>query len=366
MSVLKKYKGKRITPKDKNWSKGTWYLWRRINGRPVHKSLKDAKTKEQAEAAERKIIEKAFNQRYGIADTVTTFKEFADGPYTEYVKQKNVNQTAKIQYIGLLKDFFKSQTLTGITPQDCRNCQAAMQKKGYSASSVNLIMSTASKLFTIAGQEGILERNPMQYVQRLKDPPPRSRLLTEKEKERLWEELAKDLLMLRLVTLAMNLPLRRGQLLAVTPDAIDNQRGLLFVIQSKGRGPRTVPLNTTALNILRSMAQDNQLPFPLKDFRKRWKRALVAAGINKKGGKRGENFTFHDLRHEMATNLVRNNVNPEIIRQLYGHSAMKITQVYMNPEFEQMSAAMNTLDKPKNSTSATELQPSEDWPDDIN
>jgi integrase len=107
------------------------------------------------------------------------------------------------------------------------------------------------------------------------------------------------------------------------------------------------------------------LPFPLKDFRKRWKRTLVSAGINKKDGKRGENFTFHDLRKEFASNLIRNNVNPEIIRKLFAHSDMSITQVYMHSDFDELSNAVNTLNPSNSEDGATESQPSADWPEEI-
>lgn len=365
MSVFKRYRGKRITSKDKNWSKGTWYVWKRINGKVVHKALKDAVTKEQAEAAARKIIERAFNQRYGIADTTTEFKEFADSVYTDYVKQTNVNITTKLQYIKLLNEHFKNQVLTTITPHDCRQCQSRMIRKGYAAGSVNRIMSTLSKLLTIAGQEGIIDSNPMRFVKKLEEPEPRSRLLTAKEWENLLKWLETDDLICDLITLAVNLPLRRGQLLAITPDAIDLSNGWLWALASKGRRRRAIPLNNTAANTLRSMLEKGTLPFPLKDFRKRWKRLTVSAGINKKDGKRGENYTFHDLRHELASNLIRNNVNPEIVKRLFAHSDMSITQVYINPDMAQMAEAIKTLDKVKNETSTTEMQPTEDWPDEV-
>lgn len=339
MAIFKRYRGKKLTnAKDPNWNKGTWYIWRRINGKIIHKALKDAKTKEQAEAAERKIIERAFNQRYGIADTTTSFTEFADGPYTRYVKQKNVSITTKLQYIKLLTAFFKKQILTTITPQDCRDCQTAMKKKGYSASSVNGIMSTASKLFTLACQEGIMDRNPMQFVPRLQEPPPRHRILSQKEKEKLWEVLGQDVLMLRLVLLAVNLPLRRGQLLAITETAIDFQNGLLSVIGSKGRGARFVPLNSGAMSTLQAMIEDGQLPFPLKEtgLRKRFVRALKKAEI--------ENFRFHDLRHVFGTELARNNVHLKTIQDLYAHSDPRVTSIYINPTFNEMAEAVKTLD----------------------
>jgi integrase len=352
MSVYKLYKGKRVDSRNKDYDKGTWYFWKRVNGRAVQKALKDCKTKDQAEAAARKIEEKIFNQRYGLTDTVTTFSSFADEVYTPFVKKHNVNVVGKLHYIALLKNFFKDQVLTTITPNDCRLCQAKMEKTASSASSVNRIMSTLSKMFTIACQESIIDRNPMQYVVKLREPMPRNRLLSESEWESLWAELNQDMLMKRLITLAVNLPLRRGQLFAITPEAIDFERDIVWVIGSKRRAARFVPLNFTASETLRAMIADGQLPFPLKDIRKRWSRITIAAKINKRGGTRGENYTFHDLRKEFATRLVKNNVNPELIRQLFAHSDLGITQIYMHPEMRDLHTAINSL----NPESATDLQ----------
>lgn len=343
MSVFKRYKGKRITTKSKDWAKGTWYVWKRLNGRIIHRSIPEAQTKEQAELAERKIIEQAFNRRYGIQDTSTTFAEFADGQYTRYVQQHNVNITAKNHYIKLLKDQFKRLMISEITPQDCRDAQWQFRRK-MSDSSVNRVMSTLSRMFTLACEEGLLDRNPMQYVKTLKEPPPRSRLLTTEEKERLWKVLNEDPLMMHLITLAVNLPLRRGQLLAITPDAVDWQNGLLFTVTSKGREPRTVPLNTIALNTLQVMNDSGQLPFPLQDFRKRWFKAIHAAKIDTPDTPPSERFRFHDLRKEFASELIRQNVNPNIVQKLFAHSSLSITNVYMHSEMDELKEAVNRLD----------------------
>jgi integrase len=349
MSVFKRFNKRRLkSSKDKDWSKGTWYMWKRLGGRIIHKSLPEAQTKEQAEIAERFEIERAFNKRYGVADT-TPFNKFCE-TYEKYCRQKNANIAAKLQYIGILKDHFGTRPLIEISPQDCRDAQYQFQriaKKGggyLSHSSVNRIMSTLSKMLTIACEEGILDRNPMQYVKSLTEPPKRKRLLTREEKENLWNSLAKDELLFRLVTLAVNLPLRRGQILAITRDAIDFENGLLFASSSKGRPSRAVPLNSTAATTLRLMSSEGQLPFPLQDFRRRWKKTLCDAGINNQDGKRGENFTFHDLRKEFASELIRRKANPKTVQHLFAHSDMSITDIYIQEDFEQMREAVNILD----------------------
>ena len=338
MSVFRKHRGKRITSKDKDWSKGTWYMWKRVDGRIIHKALKTAQTKEEAEHAEREEIRRAFDKQYGRGSR-ERFDEFVERVYRPYVAQHNVNQAVKRTYIGYLLQALGKRALGDITPQDCRNVQAAFRKK-YSASTVNQLMSTLGKIFTLAKQERVLTGDkPTEFVKRLKEPPPRTRLLTSDERERLWTELEKDPLLQSFCTLATNLPLRRGQLLALSPDAIDWERGLLHATGSKGRERRAVPLNSTAMNTLRSLTQIGALPFPLKEtgVRKRWVKVLKRAGI--------ENFRFHDLRKELATDLRRNNVHSKVIQDLYGHSSMKITDVYLPPQFEDMRAAMNSLDE---------------------
>ena len=205
-------------------------------------------------------------------------------------------------------------------------------------------MSTLSKIFSLACEEGILDRNPMQYVKALPEPPPRRRLLSEKQKEALWTELEKDILLYRLIVLAVNLPLRRGQLVAITEDVIDFEHEHVFVIGSKGRPPRLVPLNATATKILKAMIEDEQLPFPLKDFRKRWHAALRNAGINKRGGTREENYHFHDLRSYFASELIRRNTNPLIVQNLFAHSDMSITTVYAQTDDKLLLEAVKRLD----------------------
>jgi integrase len=336
MSVFKRWKGKRITAKHRHWADARWYVWKRLDGKIIHKAIPEAQTKEEAEHAEREIIRAVFNKKYGIGSK-ETFGQFVERVYRNYVRQNNVNQKTKAVYIRLLVGAYGKRPLVDITPQDCRNAQATF-KKTYSASTVNQLMSTASKIFNLAGEEGILDRNPMSFVKRLKEPPSRDRLLSKEEWERLWLELEKDSLLLPFVILAVNLPLRRGQLLAITPDAVNLEQGTLSATSSKGRDPRRIPLNTTATSTLRSMLENNLLPFPLKEtgLRKRWMKALKRAGI--------ENFRFHDLRKEFASNLIRNNVNPEIVRQLFAHSSQSITQAYTHSESSELQRAVRTLD----------------------
>lgn len=353
MAVYKRYKGAKITSKHPAYVKARWWVYKRVKGQPtLHQGLPEARTREEAELAERQLVKAMFDKTYGIADTTTTFEDFVESTYRKYVEQVNVNKGAKSLYIRLLLDQLKDRPLHSITAQDCRDCRSNLQmrsnkrkKGGLSASSINRIMSTASKIFSLACEEGILDRNPMQYVRSLPEPPPRKRLLTSVQKDALWRELEADQLLYRLVILAVNLPLRRGQLLALDENVIDFENERVWVIRSKGRPPRSVPINATAAEVLREMIEHDQLPFPLKDFRKRWHPLLIRAGINKPGGTREENYHFHDLRTYFASELIRRNTNPLIVQNLFAHSDMSITNIYAETDADLMLEAVKRLDQ---------------------
>jgi site-specific recombinase XerD len=71
---------------------------------------------------------------------------------------------------------------------------------------------------------------------------------------------------------------------------------------------------------------------------------LVEAGINKPGGTREENFHFHDLRHMFGSELLKRGVSPYHIQELFAHSDMRTSAIYISPEQDQLAEAVKRLD----------------------
>jgi site-specific recombinase XerD len=61
-------------------------------------------------------------------------------------------------------------------------------------------------------------------------------------------------------------------------------------------------------------------------------------------GTREENFHFHDLRHLFGSELLKRGVSPYHIQELFGHSDMKTSAIYISPEQEQLHEAVKRLD----------------------
>jgi hypothetical protein len=107
MGVYKKYNGERLkNAKDKNWSRGTWYVWKRIRGRVIHRALPEAQTKADAENAERELVTRAFNRRYGILDD-TLFADFANTTLPELLRQKNRERQSQRSYTSASSSPFR-------------------------------------------------------------------------------------------------------------------------------------------------------------------------------------------------------------------------------------------------------------------
>ncbi len=355
MSVFKRFEGKIITSKHPRFSEARWYISKRVNGQRIYKVVPLAQTKAQAELALRHEIEKLFNAKYGVADSSTTFQKFVDTTYTKYVEQNNVNKKAKEFYCTELKKHFGRMLMTAITPQDCRDYQYKRQKsktrfgEPYAPASVNREMSTLSKIFALACEEGIIDRNPTQHVKQLKEPPPRKRILTDEQKAKVLDEIVKDRFLYRFVTLALNLPVRRGQILAIEKKDVDLEKKLLRIIASKGREARYVHLNRAALDILTEMSAESKGRLflhrgkPVKDIGKRWRNMLIRAGVNKEGGTREENYHLHDIRLWFSQRLLKRNIHSKTIQGLFGHSHEAITDIYINVD-PLLSDALDSLD----------------------
>ena len=159
-----------------------------------------------------------------------------------------------------------------------------------------------------------------------------------------------------LVILALNTGMRRGELLALQWADIDLTRALLTVNGDTAKSGKTrhIPLNTDATAALatwqESTGQAQGLLFlndegqQLASVKTSFNRLLAKAGI--------DNFRFHDLRHTFASKLVMAGVDLNTVRELLGHSDIKMTLRYAHLAPEHKALAVARLVKPASSPPA--------------
>jgi integrase len=121
--------------------------------------------------------------------------------------------------------------------------------------------------------------------------------------------------------------------LGVAPPDIDFARKTVTIMESKNKQKRTLPLNGIAIDILKSIRNENKVvnamgyvftfngvPVSKHQLQSHFGKAVKKAGI--------AHLRFHDLRHTFATRLVQKGHDFCKIGKLLGHKDLKTTQRY--------------------------------------
>ena len=209
---------------------------------------------------------------------------------------------------------------------------------------VNREVALLKAVLSRAVQWGWLDKNPIQGMAMLKEPPGRVRYLTEDEERRLMEAMQSMPLLRRVVVFAMNTGMRQGEILALRWADTDPDAGFAHIPDSKSGRRRDVPLNQSALGVLRELqgGPPEALVFATStgrsytNLRRDFNKALSAAGI--------QDFRFHDLRHTFASRLAMAGVSPLVLKELLGHSTIAMTARYSHLASAHARDAVNILD----------------------
>ncbi|MEW8052997.1 MAG: site-specific integrase [Candidatus Thiodiazotropha sp.] len=150
-----------------------------------------------------------------------------------------------------------------------------------------------------------------------------------------------------MVILSLNTGMRRGEVFHLKWDDIDFPNKTLVVRGEKAKSGRTrhINLNDYALDALNTWRiqsdRSNRLVFPsrqgkpLDNIKKSWEGLLVRANI--------QNFRWHDMRHHFASKLVMAGVDLNTVRELLGHTDLKMTLRYAHLAPEHKAAAVAKL-----------------------
>ena len=93
---------------------------------------------------------------------------------------------------------------------------------------------------------------------------------------------------------------------------------------------RIIPMSSNIYNLLKNLPHISNYVFckedgkyiDAKDLQKNWKKILLKTNIPYK--------KFHDLRHTFATMLLSHGANLITVKELLGHSSIKITEIYLD------------------------------------
>lgn len=236
--------------------------------------------------------------------------------------------------------------LVDVGPADIHQYTLSRIKLGIKASTVNRELSVISAFANHAARRwGLPVINPVRY-QWLKPSPLRLRYLSRDESLRLLEaadNLRPDLG--AFVRLAIHTGCRKSELLTLQwADIHFDRRFLLLRPENTKSGKRrALPLNNTALQALQVLKQGNETRWV---FARKGERIKALDWLFRKACRLAsvDDFRIHDLRHTFASWMVSEGVDLVKVRDLLGHTSIKMTERYAHLMPDRLLSAVQVLD----------------------
>ncbi|RPZ02160.1 site-specific integrase [Pseudomonas aeruginosa] len=308
-----------------------------------------------------------------------TLRDFIDDTYLPWFKAHHRGHEKTTHTLSTCFEPIMSRRLVEVTGRDLEQIRTDWLKAGNKPSTANRKMGTLSGVFSRAVDWSYLEASPLDKVKALKvDTKGRIRYLSKDEAKALREALdareermraerdsanqwraerkRKPMVDLRAVTftdhlkpmviLSLNTGLRRGELFNLRWPDVNLQAKTLTVA---GEGTKTtetrhIPLNAEALATLKAWKKQSEAGgyvFPgqdgerMTDVKTAWLELLKNAGV--------EDFRWHDMRHDFASRLVMAGVPLNTVRDLLGHSDIKMTLRYAHLAPDSKAAAVELI-----------------------
>ena len=215
---------------------------------------------------------------------------------------------------------YRDQRLKAISP-------ASLKRELVILSSV---LNTAIKEWGIN-----LQQNPVSMVSLPKIGNGRDRRLEAGEEERLLS--ASDELK-RIIMVALETGMRRGEILNIKKSHIDFVRQTLLIPLTKTDTPRTIPLSSRAIEALREQLRGSQNVISIEETAlfSYTARGLSGAFLRlcRKHGL--ENLRFHDLRHEATSRFFERGLNPVEVATITGHKDTRMLMRYTHLRAEDL------------------------------
>lgn len=209
------------------------------------------------------------------------------------------------------------------------------QLKVLAPASVLREMQVMSAVLNRARKEWqLISENPLADVARPSKPPPRDRLPTQDEMERLAISAGDDLSNQtarahHAFLFAIETAMRAGEITKLTWADIDIERRVARLHITKNGLPREVPLSTEAIRLLKELPRLEPVfgltPASLDAL---WRKLRDRAGV--------EDLTFHDARHAAITQLA-GKLNVLELARMVGHRDLRQLQTYYNAPAEELA-----------------------------
>ncbi|MDH3713464.1 MAG: site-specific integrase [Gammaproteobacteria bacterium] len=271
----------------------------------------------------------------------TTLNELLQRYLEEITPQKKGAEPEAARVRALLKHSLTQRIVAGIRGVDIARYRDERLRKVCPAT-VKRDLVIISHLFEIARKEwGIHVQNPVRDIKLPPHAKARERRLEAARDGEASEETrllnacreARNPYLLPVVRLALETAMRQGELVSLRWENIDLNQRIAHLPDTKNGESRTVPLSTTATNVLRSLPRSlSGEVFPsltTEAVKRSYIRARRRAGL--------EDLRFHDLRHEATTRLFEKGLNIMEVACVTVHKDLRMLRRYTHLKAEDLA-----------------------------
>ena len=314
-----------------------------------------------AQVAKGEAPQKRSSKKLNLGDFLT--KE-----YEAWILQNHASGQKTLNMLRSRFAFLLPKAIEEITLKDIEKWQMDRQAAGRKAATINRCTASLRAVFSWAVKRGFIEKNPLGKLAKLKqhDSDEKVRYLTDEERKRLMtaldrrekemregrerhnehhEERGYELLpeldgefvdyLKPMVLIALNTGIRQNNLFSLIWGDIDfeGQAMTLRAAVTKSRKTHRLPINSVVMKTLTAWREQSKntapdawiFPSPrgggkFDNCKKAWATLMGESKI--------ENFRWHDMRHDFASQLVMRGVDLNTVRELMGHASLAMTLRY--------------------------------------
>jgi integrase/recombinase XerD len=307
-----------------------------------YSALKAEKTKPTETAPEKRYSALALKQQLSeeVKIKIDEFKS--------WMQQKRYSDNTVKTYIHQLEIFFGY--FAQINPDDIRNTHITefntsfILKHNLSATFQNQTISALKKFFSFQ-LNNVLEYD---FIERPIKSHTLPKVIDKKDLELIFASIKNEKHKLAFETIYAH-GLRRGELLNLKLEHIDSKRGMISIINAKGKKDRMVPISKKWLEKARQYfiaykpqvylieGQFKGKSISAESLQKVFEKTLEECKIKKP-------YTIHCLRHSFATHLLENGTNLRYIQELLGHKSSRTTEIYTHVSNNSLKNIKNPFD----------------------
>ena len=272
-----------------------------------------------------------------------TFEQMADGYLDDYRDNQKRSLVHAKQAVKHLKSFFGGELAIDIKTLRIREFIRVKLAEGYANASVNRYLSALRRMFSIAIKNEILEAAP--FVPMLEENNTRTGTVEPGDFERLLGCLPEYLK--NPIEFLYRSAWRAGEMRSLQWKDVNLKVGEITLRpeKNKNKSTRVVAVSGKLLEVIERARASRRLDcmyvfhndgHPIGDFRKSWRAACKAAGLDK--------LLIHDLRRSGVTNMRRAGLPETVAMGISGHKTTSVFRRYDIKATRDMAEGLERLD----------------------